>query len=77
MTRVNTKKVRNFIKNNAIFMNKAEISYSLQILNNLNYKKTNSDTMKHFRWLRNKRLQHHKKVADFSFKVFENCGAKY
>ena len=77
MTKVETQKVRKFIKMNAKFMTKSEISYSLQILRNLNYERRMTDTLKHFNYLRNKKLQHHKKVADFAIKIFEACDVKY
>ena len=77
MTIVNTNKVRKFLIKNEKFMTKGEISYSLQILRQLNYKKQHTQTLEYFKWLRNRRLMHHKKVANFALRVFEKCGAEY
>ena len=77
MTIVDTEKVRNYLKTNAKYMKKPEVSYSLQILRNLSFKKQYSETLNHFNYLRNKKLKHHKPVAMFAFKVFEACGAEY
>ena len=77
MTFVNTESVRNFIKTQAKYMKKHEISYSLQILKQMDYKLKKTNTLKYFRWLRRKDLKHHKKVAKFAFDIFETCGAKY
>ena len=54
-----------------------EKSWAGQILKLADYKKKHFDTLDYFRYLKNKKLQNHKKVARFALDIFRECGAWY
>ena len=75
--KVKSLEVKNYLLNQEHMLNKAEIGWASDIIRHLDFKRRYTNTLVYFKFLRNKNLKSHTKVARFSMKVFLDNGAKY
>ena len=76
-TMVNTLTVKQYLLSQESMLNDAEVSWAGDIIRNLNFEAENTNTLKYFSFLRNKKLKNHKKVARFAMKCFNDNGTRY
>ena len=76
-TMVNTIQLKNYLISQENMMHAAEIGWASDIIRNLDFTKPETDSLTFFKFLRNKNLKNHSKVAKFAMKVYNDNGAIY
>ena len=74
---VNTQQIKKYLISQENMMHNAEIGWASDMIRNLDFTKPESDSMVFFKFLRNKNLKNHGKVAKFAMKVYKDNGARY
>ena len=76
-TMVNSSKIKHYLISQETMLNDAELGWAADIIRNLDFRAEMSDTMKFFKFLREKQLKNHRKVARFAMKCFNDNGTQY